>query len=189
MATQKELLVLIGTLTNAYPRTELSKQTISLYIEMLADLDIDLLNAAVHQHIAESEWFPTVAALRNKVAELQQMTRQSQDWGAAWGVVMDAANRLGYDEVMQQGLENVFVDPLTLSVVKQIRWREICYADLETLNTLRAQFRDMYQAAQERRTKELKLIPQVREQMAQLAERLDMNKRLSDGKPHSHSRH
>lgn len=189
MATQNEILFLLTTLATAYPRFELTQQTVGLYVEMLADLDVGLLNAAVHQHIAESEWFPSVAALRNKVVELQQMTRQNQDWGAAWGVVMDAANRLGYDEVMQQGLENVFVDPLTLSVVKQIRWREICYADLDTLNTLRAQFRDMYQAAQERRTKELKLIPQVREQMAQLAERLDMNKRLSDGKPHSHSRH
>ena len=57
-------------LSAAYPRQELSKETVKLYAAMLSDLDPVQLMSAVRDLIQRSKWFPTVAEIRNTVDEL-----------------------------------------------------------------------------------------------------------------------
>ena len=73
MATEREILNCLGTLTTAFPesQTNLSNEkkikTFSLYCQMLADLPRDALQEATIRHVRESKFFP-------KISELREMT-------------------------------------------------------------------------------------------------------------------
>lgn len=60
----------LSPLVAAYPNHPFERETAALYAEMLRDIPEDALKAAVLDHITSSNWFPTVAELRKRAAEL-----------------------------------------------------------------------------------------------------------------------
>ncbi len=68
---ESELTALFAILRSAYPGATVTEKTIPLYQTMLADLDTLEVRRAVYEHIATSNWFPTVSQLRTRVARHQ----------------------------------------------------------------------------------------------------------------------
>lgn len=62
---------ILASLEHAYPRQPLRPDTAAVYMRELADIPDDLLDGAVRAVIRESQWFPTVAEIRAKAADLQ----------------------------------------------------------------------------------------------------------------------
>jgi hypothetical protein len=60
---------LVERLIDAFPQTPMRTQTASIYTRMLGDLDGPAAERVVDNLIASSPTFPTVAAIRNAVAE------------------------------------------------------------------------------------------------------------------------
>jgi hypothetical protein len=58
----------LSPLLAAYPSHPFSEETAILYARMLSDIPEDRLRYAVLEHIAESNYFPTIAELRRKAA-------------------------------------------------------------------------------------------------------------------------
>jgi len=60
----------IRYLASAYG-TDMTKERVGVYLHALADLDPNLVAQAAHEIVKSNRWFPTVADLRGKVAEIE----------------------------------------------------------------------------------------------------------------------
>lgn len=60
---------IVAGLVDAYPRMDVAKGTVSMYVRALADLPAQALMRAANAWVMESRFFPTVAELRARVIE------------------------------------------------------------------------------------------------------------------------
>lgn len=150
-----EILALLNVLSEAYPTFELTKGRISVYCEMLSDLPLDALTAAVRQHIAVNKWPPTIAELREGCTAV---TRPAlPEWGEAWAEVLTAIQRVG-----SYGVPS-FSHPLIAATVQRMGgWKVMCQMEISETATWRAQFRDMFNAHAGRALSTANLLPDVR---------------------------
>ena len=70
MASAVEIVNSLKQLTHAFPGKEQTRETMELYVEMLADIPGYVLSRAVEEYIAEARWFPKVAELRQAAAKV-----------------------------------------------------------------------------------------------------------------------
>jgi hypothetical protein len=61
------VLVILG---RAYPNQGISRDGLDIYVQMLADIPVDLLWRAAERHMAESQYFPRISELRSQAARL-----------------------------------------------------------------------------------------------------------------------
>lgn len=66
--TADEARALVAQLKAAFPRQEVTKETLAVYARMLADLDNAATQHAVLGIMAESKFFPAIAEIRERVA-------------------------------------------------------------------------------------------------------------------------
>jgi len=69
MAERRLILKALKILEAAYPHRDNQEATIAMYVHYLSDLPPDALARAITQHIRTSKYFPSVAELRQLVAE------------------------------------------------------------------------------------------------------------------------
>ena len=67
--TEREAKALVTLLKSMYPHTEVSRETWQGYAHYLADLDFDQAKAAVDELVVTSRFFPSVAEIRELVAD------------------------------------------------------------------------------------------------------------------------
>ncbi|NDO45988.1 replicative helicase loader/inhibitor [Clostridium sp. MD294] len=124
---------------------------INIWITMFADTDREIMNLAVQKIIATSKYFPTVAEVREVIAEIN--TGCVLDGGAAWGEVITAIRNYGqYREL--QALESM--SDMTKTVVQRMGWRDLCLSEDTEID--RAHFLKIYQA-EEKRQKQKNVLP------------------------------
>lgn len=143
-----------------YPNTEVTPQTVAMYLRLLQDIPPADLQTVVDQAVATSRFLPTIAELRDMYHALRNVGRLT--WADAWDMVQREIRRVGSYGTPQ------LADPITAQVVKAMGWKAMCASPLENVATDRAQFRDMYNAFAAREETAQKLLPQARE----LAERI-----------------
>ncbi len=146
--TEKEAITLVGMLFAAYPKFEVPKATIKLYQQFLQDLDFDLARAAVAKHIALSQYFPTVAELRDAALSLTNRTPSSAD---AWCEVMEQISMTGSYGVPK------FSHPAIKKAVKAIGWTNLCWT--EEIGVERAHFMKIYEVYRKREVENAKILP------------------------------
>ena len=64
-----EAMRLVATLKATYPRQEIREETVEVYVRFLSDLDHAAAEQAVGRIVATSRFFPTIAEIREEVAE------------------------------------------------------------------------------------------------------------------------
>lgn len=143
----------MAQLFSCYPNTQITTETTSMYDRLLADIPTDELQTVVDQAIAESKFLPTIAELREIHRKLDNVGRLT--WADAWEQVQVLVRKHGVYKAPQFG------DPITSRVVAMMGWRNICTS--EQPDTVRAQFRQMYEALANRQEGLEKLLPQSRE--------------------------
>lgn len=80
----------IAVLRDAYPRQDFPDRSVALYATALADLGDDELLAAVKRLIRRSAWLPSIAEIREEVAE-ERLALPTPD--EAWALVQDEHTR------------------------------------------------------------------------------------------------
>lgn len=85
-----EVVRVVELLQGAYPRQEIPKSTLSVYVMALADLDVEDCLRAVTRHVQTSKWFPTIAEIRELVAEAITELPEPE---FAWREVREALGR------------------------------------------------------------------------------------------------
>jgi hypothetical protein len=191
MATDKAVLSVVARFAGAYPQInrdprDVKEQRLRGYQKTFADLDDDLLIAAVEQLVAErtSDWPPSEGAIREQALRLRDRATQTDpiDEYEAWGALSRCISALGYqfttDEQIKAFLTRNYGENKANVIAEAIRrmgWRDLCMADEDTISTVRAQFRNCVAAIQRREIEDRKTLPAVRTIMQQIAARMDMN--------------
>lgn len=125
--TRTEALELITVLEAAYPRQELKKTTVDVYVQFLQDLDHKLAQRVVAQHIRNEKWFPTIAEIRETAAE---MVYQLPSTEAALTHIREAVQTNNYqaitaNDLIKQAVETVGWSKLLYSEYSQPLYKQI----------------------------------------------------------------
>jgi hypothetical protein len=136
---KSESAALLSVLNTAYPKHDLSEETIALYEQMLSDLDANAAMAAVQRIVTRAQWFPSIAEIREEATRDPNARRGSE----AWADVIKAIARTGMN-----GLPS-FDDPVVDSAVQCMGWRALCLS--ENTPSDRMRFAEIYDAQTKRK--------------------------------------
>lgn len=157
MNSKAEIAKLVGTMATAYPNTQVSDATIEVYVSMLSDVPLDLLSASVQQCMAESDFLPSVAKIREKAIHLS--TPIAPEPLEAWGVVLKEITHAGFYRSPH------FDDPIIAKAVECIGWQTLCSSENQSAD--RAHFSKVYEGLVRRAESDRRALPiarQIREQ-------------------------
>lgn len=148
----------IKRLMASYPQVTVSAETIAAYLMILQHIPDSELNTAISQAIVESPRFlPPPGEILRVWRDLTSPAMETH--GEAWGNVQRAMRGPNYFGVPK------FKNPLTAKTVQLLGWRNICESD--NPDTIRAQFRDIYNGLAARQQQEARLLPEARQLAAQ----------------------
>jgi hypothetical protein len=170
--TKVEVAKLLTVIAAMYPRFEVNDLKINLWHEMIGDLSYQVAQMALKKTMLTSVYPPTVADIRAAVADITEV--EQLDAGKAWGEVTRAISRWGFYEPSKA---YELMSPLTLQVVKQLSWREICMA--EEIGVTRGQFMKMYDSMKKREETNKLLPASFKNQILELTQSFSMG-RLSE---------
>jgi hypothetical protein len=169
MASYQEICKVLGFIAAAYPRFELKKETIDVYAELLADIDAELLATAAKQITAEVKFFPTVAEIRERVLAIRDEQNPTPDAEAAWDELQRQISWCGY----MRWEETKWSTDMVREVAKMF-WRDACLGDIDNISTVRAQFRNAYNARMRRQADNARMLPSTLEAIKALAAHMDV---------------
>lgn len=152
-----EFAKVVNALRGYYPKEKIlpSDEAFNFWYEALKDLDYGATTIAVQSWIAREKWSPSIAEIRNAVADVT--LGPVPDWSQAWENLRANIRRFGY---YRQGEIMEALDPLTRKVTQRLGLTQIITATDGEYEVNRANFRQIYQAEAERQRREA-LIPQA----------------------------
>lgn len=118
---------------------------VEVWSEFMRDITAAEGVEAMRAHVAESRFFPTVADIRQAVAERRV---GAVDIGRAWEEVRRAISRYGRNK------SPVFSHAAIENAVNTLGWIELCNSMEEDMPTIRAQFERYYKAGLETQSKQ-----------------------------------
>lgn len=123
-------MIVLGVLRSAYPRQELTKETLSLYGQVLLAADFETAISAARKIIVTLKWFPSLS-------ELVSAIDPSPTPAEGWSEVLDRLHRFG-----EPGWE--FLSPFVHEVVAAHGgWGRLC--QMQNAVSERARFIELYQ--------------------------------------------
>lgn len=149
-----------------FPRDNLlpSKEAMELWFLELRDIPFEIATAMLRKWADTEKWPPSIAEVRKMCAELS--AGKLPDWSDAWAEVTKAIGKYGYiDE--EGALDSM--SPLTQTAVEKIGWRAICQS--ENPDTIRAQFRQVFQIYANREIEDRQLTPELKQVITGLLEK------------------
>lgn len=146
MLTREEFSKIAAALRTYYPRENLmpNQPAMALWYEQLKDIDYNTLQLAVQKWVATNKWSPSIAELREIVAEFAR-GKNTLEWGRGWEQVINAISHYGFYREAE-ALESM--DEITREACKRIGFTNICLS--ENLTADRACFRQIYESLAER---------------------------------------
>lgn len=165
--TRKETAQLLALISVAYPGSKVSadEQTLTLWHQMLEDMPGEIVAAAVKRMIATLKFPPSIADIREAVAQATQDARGTLSAGEAWAKVCKAVSWYGYyrpDEARKWLGEDVW-----RAVDMVGGWREVCAGE-DSEGVISAQFERRYNAMQMQQTQLIQIPASVRDDMKRL---------------------
>ena len=149
-----EFMKIAAALRGLYPKAGIldNEMQISIWAKVAANIPAEIGEQFVIDWAMTSKFPPSLADFNSYAVE--RLVPPLKDAMQAWGEVLEAVRRYGYDK-QDEALGSL--DKLTASVVRDMGWYSICMSEIDTLPTLRAQFRNAYDArakAKEKRRQE-----------------------------------
>lgn len=153
MNIEAEVAKLVGAMAMSYPSTQMGPENIKVYVSMLKDIPLDLLTASVQQCMAESEFLPTVAKIREKALSLTRPV--APEPLEAWGIVLKEIQRVGFYHSPK------FDDPIIAKAVDCIGWQTLCSSENQVAD--RAHFGKVYEGLLRQAENDRRIIPAARQ--------------------------
>lgn len=182
--TKREFGLFAAAIRTYYPRENIlpNEQAHDLWFRQLQDIPFPVAEAILAKWVATNKWSPSIADIRDGVAEIQN-GGPAPDWGEAWDQAMNAIRRFGsYDE--DGALASL--PPLTRETVRRLGYKSLCWSDNQVAD--RANFRQVYEILSKRKVETDKIPLPVRETLkaltASFAKPVDNNtqKAISPGR-------
>lgn len=157
----------IVTYLSAGAGKPMERDQIEVYYDLLSDLPLDVLKAAVKRALCESRFptVPPVGTIRALAAELSAPARALL-WPEAWELARAAVRRFGAARPTRPHAERealASLPPAVAHAARAVGWLALCDAAEGDLDTLRAQFRDAYGTLRGRDEREGLLPPALRQ--------------------------
>lgn len=171
--TPSESVELVRRLMAAFPRHQVTKETVAVYAESLADLEVTAAREAVQEAIVTLKFFPAIAEIREIAARRRS---DCPDCSRAWGELMRKVGSVGRYRTPK------WSHPAIAHVVDAMSWEAIC--DSENLEATRAHFMRLYSETATRVVREVNVRPALEAQRASGPRAIaDIVKLLPGGKP------
>jgi len=132
---KQELASVLAYLSSAYPSVNISKETATVYFDVLKDLPFELCRDEAKRLVKQSQWFPSASQIRRGVCREFGLLAPSTE--EAWAEVTHQVKAVGIYGQTDWG--NAIVE----EAVRTIGWREICMS--ENQGVLRAHFFKVYE--------------------------------------------
>lgn len=155
--TTNEASKLLFLMRSQWPDTVITDDTIKMWAIVLGDVPYESIELAFYAHCRTSKWAPKPAELLELIAEA---TVGGESWESAWDELMTAVRRYGsylFAFDTPPATWTGWSTPEVEAAVRHIGYLEVCQSEIDQLGVLRAQFRDAYRNAQQRRIKEAQL--------------------------------
>lgn len=145
------------------------------WFELIKDIPKQLVVEAIKSYAASHVWAPSIAEIR---AEALKAVNPELSIGPdeAWGMVVQAIRKYGYTRP-QEALASL-PEPVA-RCVERFGWRELCLS--EEPDVVRGQFRRAYETQLAREKSDALIPAQVRQNLAQLAAKMDGVLTLGEG--------
>lgn len=164
--TKNDTIKLIAVIVMAYPNFDKFKDEdhikalTSMWAEMFKDDDAGLVGMAVRKHISTSKWPPSIAEIREIMADIQHPDLIPPD--LAWAAVTDVMRSEG--EFLHRDLYEILPHQIA-RVVEMIGWQSLwemhCPYAGNKVDMARLVFLDLYKPAYERARREAMLPPSL----------------------------
>ena len=138
-----------------------TKEAVDLWYERLRDIQADVAMSMLNKWSETEKWPPTIADVRKICSEMT--AGKPADWGSAWEEVTRAIRKYVYSE-QEKALDSM--SPLTQNAVEKLGWRAICLS--ENPDTIRAQFRQVYEICSKREAEDRQISPQLKAMISNL---------------------
>lgn len=139
----------------AYPNSKADEVMLHIYGRALADMNLELLEAAMAKLLRTQKFWPSVAEICDAVREISEFVALQSGKGE---------RRLTSAEAWQEVMDNVkgkhlykpwvFSCPEVERTARQFGIAELCSLEIRDVNTARAQFMRMYDCAVQQAKKE-----------------------------------
>lgn len=160
MASINQVTTVMGVMAHAYPRYELSADSIKLYAKLLADIPGEILEASAHQIMAENKFFPSVAEWREMAHKLMTGAHNIPTAYEAWEDAMRQVNLCGEYYRYSDSRYPEYAHPLVEKAVKIIGYRHLLESDNIAIE--RAHFFKIYDSLLNRAEEDARMLPDVR---------------------------
>ena len=163
--TKREFGLFAAAIRTYYPRENIlpNEQAHDLWFRQLQDVPYPVAEAVLAKWVATNKWSPSIADIRDGVAEIQN-GGPAPDWGEAWDQAMNAIRRFGsYDE--DGALASL--PPLTRETVRRLGYKSLCWSENQVAD--RANFRQVYEILSKRKVETDKIPLPVRETLKAIA--------------------
>ena len=175
---QKETIAVLAVLKTAYPQfyrglsPQELQETVTLWSEMFAAEDFQVVKAAVKAHIATDAkgYPPHIGAIKAAIRKITQPDEMSEM--EAWGYVSRALRNSGYNSVTEFDK----LPPVVQRIVgSPFQLREWAAMDSDTVQSVvQSNFMRSYRARSQSEREYLALPAEVKETMAQLADSMSL---------------
>lgn len=142
--TKKEVFnLLFSSYKNA---NDVSAETISAYMLLLADIPFVQLKTGVIKCIATCKYLPSIAEIREAAREVIAEVTDSRlkTYAEAWAEVENNVKTVGYYG------KPAWSTPEIEEAVRSVGWIELCVLESADVNVMRAQFKGIYNTICER---------------------------------------
>ena len=182
---KSETMKLLQIITVAYPATKMivDDLTIDIWYEMLSDMSYAIVMAATKRMLATQKFPPTIADIRESVANAVQDAKDEPTAGEAWRLVRKAIGKFGSYQPTEA---RAWLGEKTWHAVEMIGgWQYICLSE-DGVDIQSAQFERRYKVAREQEKNQVQIPAAVRESMQALTggilKRLESNTEIDRSK-------
>ena len=161
--TAKEFGFLADAIKTYFPRDNVlpTENAMRLWYSELKDIPYQLAHTALRKYVSTNKFAPTIADIREQVAELNGRDEEEINETAAWYLVLKAIRRSTYYSEEEFAKLPATVQRAVASPKQLREWAMLEDVDGKTLTVIQSNFQRTFRAEQQRERERSKLSPDV----------------------------
>lgn len=159
----KEFGFLADAIKTYFPRDNVlpTENAMRLWYEELKDIPYQLAHLALQKYVCTNKFAPTIADIREQVAELNNQNEEELNETAAWSLVLKAIRRSTYYSEEEFAKLPATVQRAVASPKQLWEWATLEDVDGKTLTVIQSNFQRTFRMEQQRERERNKLSPDV----------------------------
>lgn len=161
--TAKEFGFLADAIKTYFPRDNVlpTENAMRLWYSELKDIPYQLAHTALRKYVSTNKFAPTIADIREQVAELNRRDEEEINETAAWSLVLKAIRRSTYYSEEEFAKLPATVKRAVASPKQLREWATLEDVDGKTLTVIQSNFQRTFRVEQQRERERNKLSPDV----------------------------